>query len=134
MNVEFVSVIEDLKERIRDIINGPTKFIGTAGTFTAIASIDLGLDAYSREKIHLHTMSLSGVRAWGNKLTALSLEERKRVKGLEPERADLIIPGILFTIKVMESLKFEELTISDYGLLEGVLLDIGKSISETSQP
>lgn len=134
LNAEIVSVIEDLKKRIRDLINGPTQFIGTAGTFTAIASIDLGLDAYSREKIHLRTISLSGLQALGNKLMALSLEERKKVKGLEPERADLIIPGVQFTIKVMESLKFDELTISDYGLLEGVLLDIGKSISETGQP
>jgi exopolyphosphatase/guanosine-5'-triphosphate,3'-diphosphate pyrophosphatase len=132
LNAEIVFVIEDLKKRIRDLTSVQTQFIGTAGTFTAIASIDLGLDVYAREKIHLHAISLSGLRALGNKLTALSLEDRKKVKGLEPERADLIIPGILFTIKVMESLKFEELTISDYGLLEGVLLDIGKSISETS--
>ena len=132
LNAEIFFVIEDLKKRIRDLTSVQTQFIGTAGTFTAIASIDLGLDVYAREKIHLHAISLSGLRALGNKLTALSLEDRKKVKGLEPERADLIIPGILFTIKVMESLKFEELTISDYGLLEGVLLDIGKSISETS--
>jgi exopolyphosphatase/guanosine-5'-triphosphate,3'-diphosphate pyrophosphatase len=67
------------------------------------------------------------------KLLALSLEERKKMKGLEPERADLIIPGIQFTIKIMESLKFDELTISDYGLLEGVLIDIAKNISETGE-
>ena len=40
------------------------------------------------------------------RLFALSLEERKKMKGLEPERADLIIPGIQFTINMMESLKF----------------------------
>jgi exopolyphosphatase/guanosine-5'-triphosphate,3'-diphosphate pyrophosphatase len=62
------------------------------------------------------------------KLLSLPLKERKNVKGLEPERADLIIPGILFTIKIMEIFKFGELTVSDYGLLEGVLFDI---LSET---
>ncbi len=130
---KIVPVIEDLKKRIRHLITRHTRFIGTAGTFTAIASIDLGLVVYSREKIHLHTITLSSLQALGKKLTALSLEERKKMKGLEPERADLIIPGIQFTINIMKSLKFDELIISDYGLIEGALFDIGKNISETGK-
>ena len=80
------------------------------------------------------------------RLLSLPLEERKNVIGLEPERADLIIPGLQFTIKVMESFDFDELTVSDYGLLEGVLFDIlsetrhggketyGKNIAQTGKP
>jgi exopolyphosphatase/guanosine-5'-triphosphate,3'-diphosphate pyrophosphatase len=72
-------------------------------------------------------------------LVGLSLDERKKVKGLEPGRADLIIPGIQFTIMVMDFFGFEELIVSDYGLLEGVLFDIekemhGENISETRKP
>jgi exopolyphosphatase / guanosine-5'-triphosphate,3'-diphosphate pyrophosphatase len=130
---KIVPVIEELKKRTRRLMSGHTRFIGTAGTFTAIASIDLGLDVYSREKIHLHTITLSGLQALGKKLAALSLEERKKMKGLEPERADLIIPGIQFTIKIMKSLNFDELIISDYGLIEGALFDIEKNISETQK-
>jgi exopolyphosphatase/guanosine-5'-triphosphate,3'-diphosphate pyrophosphatase len=133
LNRKIVSVIEDLKKRIGHLINRYTQFIGTAGTFTTIAAIDLSLVSYSREKIHLHGISFTKLQDMAEKLLALSLEEREKTKGLEPERADLIIPGIQFTIKVMESLKFDELTISDYGLLEGVLLDIAKNISETGE-
>jgi exopolyphosphatase / guanosine-5'-triphosphate,3'-diphosphate pyrophosphatase len=93
----------------------------------------MGLDVYSREKIRLHAITLSRLQALGKKLAALSLEERKRMKGLEPARADLIIPGIQFTIKIMKSLNFDELIISDYGLIEGALFDIGKNISETQK-
>jgi exopolyphosphatase/guanosine-5'-triphosphate,3'-diphosphate pyrophosphatase len=68
----------------------------------------------------------------------LPLKEREKVRGLEPGRADLIIPGIQFTINVMDIFGFDELTINDYGLLEGALLAIkepnGKSISETGKP
>jgi exopolyphosphatase/guanosine-5'-triphosphate,3'-diphosphate pyrophosphatase len=71
-------------------------------------------------------------------LLDLSLEERKKIRGLEPERADLIIPGIQFTIKVMELFYFDELIISDCGLLEGALLEIKeiieKGISEAGKP
>ena len=126
--------IESLTRRSRRLLNGRTQFIGTAGTFATIASIDLGLDVYSREKIHLHRISLAGLRDMRARILGLSPEDRRKLKGLEPQRADLIIPGIHFTIELMESLEFDELTISDYGLLEGALLEIEKSISETCEP
>jgi exopolyphosphatase/guanosine-5'-triphosphate,3'-diphosphate pyrophosphatase len=139
LNKEILLNLEGLKMRIGNYIDKQTCFIGTAGTFTTIASIDLGLKTYSREKIHLHRLPLSRLKDMGKKLLALPLIERKKVKGLEPERADLIIPGIQFTINTMGFFQFDELTISDYGLLEGVLLETlneknEKNISETSQP
>ncbi len=134
---EIVSVLDKLKNKIGQRIDNHTRFIGTAGTFTTIASIDLELDKYSREKIHLHTLPLTRLHEMSKKLLTLSLEERKKVRGLEPGRADLIIPGILFTISIMEFFKFDNLTISDHGLLEGALMDtketIGKNISAASK-
>jgi exopolyphosphatase/guanosine-5'-triphosphate,3'-diphosphate pyrophosphatase len=131
---ELVPVIEALKTRTFRLLNRRTQFIGTAGTFATIASIDLGLDVYSREKIHLHRISLAGLRDMRARLLGLSPKERRKLKGLEPQRADLIIPGIHFTIELMASFEFDELTISDYGLLEGALLDNEQSISETGEP
>lgn len=124
LSAEIISILKNLKTRIENYISRQTRLIGTAGTFTTIASIDLELDEYSRERIHLHTLPLTRLHEMSKKLLPLSLEERKKVRGLEPERADLIIPGILFTISIMEIFKFDNLTISDYGLLEGALLEI----------
>jgi len=123
LNKEILSLLETLKRRVGHHINSKTYFIGTAGTFTTLASIDLQLETYSREKIHLHSIPLSRLRDMSRRLLALPLSERKKVVGLEPGRADLIIPGIQFTINIMKSFKFDELTVSDYGLLEGVLLE-----------
>lgn len=120
---EIVPQIQALSKKTLSI-DPQTCLIGTAGTFTTLAAIDLELDTYSREKIHLHRLSLSTLYKIRDNLFALALEERKTVRGLEPERADLIIPGIQFTIKLMDLLQFHDLIISDYGLLEGVLLDI----------
>lgn len=124
LNRKIISFLEEFKIRIVQHIDRCTFFVGTAGTFTTIASIDLKLDTYSREKIHLYIIPLSRLRDISGRLLALSLKERKNIKGLEPERADLIIPGIQFTIKIMEYFEFDELIVSDYGLLEGALLEI----------
>ena len=43
---------------------------------------------------------------------------------LDPGRADLIIPGAILTISIMEALGFEELMVSDRGILEGIVLEL----------
>lgn len=57
-------------------------------------------------------------------LGSLTAQERAGLRGLEPERADLIIPGIIFTISLMETMGFSEVLISNSGLLEGVVLEL----------
>jgi len=123
MNNEIMSVLEDLHMRTGRYLDNNSFLIGTAGTFTTLASIDLKLEPYVREKVHMHKIPLAGLLRMGEELLALPLEERMKVKGLEPERADLIIPGLIFTINTMEYFGFRELTVSDYGLLEGALLE-----------
>jgi len=130
MDREIISLLDGLKPRVARYINRNTHFIGTAGTFTTVASVDLALDTYSREKIHLHRISWEKLRGMSENLLSMPLEERKKVKGLEPERADLIIPGLQFTIKVMDFFRFDELTISDYGLLDGLLLETREAIGK----
>jgi exopolyphosphatase/guanosine-5'-triphosphate,3'-diphosphate pyrophosphatase len=124
LNNEITPHIHALAKEVSSSIDAKTLLIGTAGTFTTLAAIDLELDSYSREKINCHRLSLSTLFKIRDNLFSLTLEKRKTVRGLEPERADLIIPGIQFTIKLMDLLQFHKLIVSDYGLLEGVLLDI----------
>lgn len=134
LNREVIPFLDSLRIRIEKHIDRDTRLIGTGGTFTTLASIDLGLETYSRERIHLHRIPLSRLQDISKKLLALPLRERKNVKGLESERADLIIPGIQFTINTMKCFKFDELTVSDYGLLEGVLLGIPREMNEKNIP
>jgi len=55
-------------------------------------------------------------------LLPLSLEERIAIPGLEKGREDLIIAGSLVTIHTMERFGFTSLKVSDYGLLEGLIV------------
>lgn len=123
-NYGIAPYLHTLSKKISHSIDNHTSLIGTAGTFTTIASIDLELNSYSREKIHFHKLSFASLYKMSQKLFKLKLEDRKNVRGLEPDRADLIIPGIQFTIKLMEMFHFKEIIISEYGLLEGVLMEI----------
>jgi exopolyphosphatase/guanosine-5'-triphosphate,3'-diphosphate pyrophosphatase len=133
LNREIDTVLNNFGPDTGRLDPGATLFIGTGGTFTTVASVDLGLDSYSRQKIHLHRIPLSRLKQMQKTFLQLSLTERKKIRGLEPGRADLIIPGVQFTMKVMELFRFRELIVSDYGLLEGALLEM-KEASEKGIP
>ncbi len=129
LNNEAEDILNKLKIKIGNHLTNKTVFIGTAGTITTLASIDLGLETYDHEKIHMHIIPPQRLYAISDMLMGISLSGRKKLKGLEPERADLIIPGILFTIKIMEVFGFKDMLVSDNGLLEGILIRLSEEVS-----
>ncbi|MFQ5465509.1 MAG: exopolyphosphatase [Thermodesulfobacteriota bacterium] len=128
---EVALVIEELRSGMRASgvdpgglgPSGGVTFVGTAGTVTTLAALDLGLDAYDRDRVNNHVLTRERVGGLYRRLAALTLAERSKLPGLEKGREDLIIPGLAITIAAMDSFGFAELKVSDAGLLEGVLLD-----------
>ncbi|MGH7410317.1 MAG: hypothetical protein ACREJ6_04555 [Candidatus Methylomirabilis sp.] len=101
--------------------------IGTAGTLTTLAAIDLGLVVYDRQKVQGHRLALSRVRDLFTQLAQLPLRKRRQVAGLESGRADVILAGTAILAVSMEQLGYDELQVSDDGLREGILLDLLRS-------
>jgi len=98
--------------------------IATAGTATTLAAIDLGLADYDYSKVNNHVISSIRIREIYDKLSPLSPPERLRqIIGLEEGREDLILAGALLTMKSMEIFGINSLKVSDFGLLEGILLN-----------
>ena len=99
-----------------------TLLAGTAGTATTLAAIDLGMTDYDYRKVNGHWLSRHTVAAILEKLSGLAPSERLAVPGMEPGREDLIIAGTLITLKTIDLFGFGGMKVSDFGLLEGVLL------------
>ncbi len=98
--------------------------VGTAGTATTLAAIHLKMADYDYRRVNNHCMSLDDIKKILSELAPMTPDERLKVVGLEKGREDLIIAGIMITVRTMEMFGFERLKISDYGLLEGVLLSV----------
>ena len=96
--------------------------VGTAGTPTTLAAIDLGLATYDGERVTGHRLSRRRIEALLQYLTSLPLTDRRQIVGLEPARADVIVAGTLLTREIMALFDFDELTVSDGGLRDGILL------------
>ncbi len=108
--------------------------VGTAGTPTTLATIDLGLAPYDPERVTGHRLSRSRIEQLLEHLCSLPLAERRQIVGLEPSRADVIVAGTLLTFEVMTLFGFDELTVSDGGLREGILLHHLAQRKDSSHP
>lgn len=116
-------------ERLGGALTGDVEFVATAGTATTLASIDIGLSEHESERVHGHRIPLNRLRSISRRLSAMTVAERAGVRGLHPDRADLIITGVQITISLMEKLGFEYVIISDHGLLEGAVLELCREVS-----
>jgi exopolyphosphatase/guanosine-5'-triphosphate,3'-diphosphate pyrophosphatase len=58
-----------------------------------------------------------------NMIINLHSKERLDLPGLEPGREIVIIAGTAIVLIIMELLHVQELSVSDAGLLEGILLE-----------
>jgi exopolyphosphatase / guanosine-5'-triphosphate,3'-diphosphate pyrophosphatase len=101
----------------------PRLVVGTAGTVTTLAALDLGLTAYDAARVQGHRLTAGRIEALLHRLGGLPLAERARLPALEPGRADLIIAGIAVVLGVLAGLELPDLLVSDRGLREGILLD-----------
>ena len=96
--------------------------VGVGGTVTTLAAIKLGLEKYDPAQVHGYHLYLEDIRSIGNKLNKLSLDQRKTVKGLQLERADIIPYGIYILEKVMEVLGVKKITASEKDILYGIII------------
>jgi exopolyphosphatase/guanosine-5'-triphosphate,3'-diphosphate pyrophosphatase len=102
--------------------------LGTAGTATTLAAISRQLENYDYRLINNYQLPVDEIRSILARLLPLSPKERlEQIVGLEQGREDLIVSGTLLTLRTMELFGLSVLKVSDFGLLEGVLLHLASS-------
>ena len=56
-------------------------------------------------------------------ICSLPLEQRRKIPGINPERADIIMPGAAILDTFMQELSFDSITVTGRGLQDGLLVD-----------
>lgn len=118
---ELDGLAKEIREEGLDL--DTATLVGTAGTATTLAAIHLEMTDYDYRRVNNHTMTRQDIEEIYQTLLPLSPTDRLSIKGLEPGREDLIIAGTLITLSTMKRFGFTTLKISDFGQLEGLLLD-----------
>lgn len=100
------------------------RLIGVAGTVTQLAQLNTGLVVYDPDITHHMVLSHGDVRRLVRRLESLSLSQRRRVKGLEPGRADVIVAGGEILVAVMETFDNAEVLVSEKDILDGLVIEL----------
>ncbi len=116
---EATAALEPLRPRFGA---GVGRLAGVAGTVTTLACLDAGLQVYDSEAIHLRTLSLESVDRLVARLAGMTVAERAVLPCVQAGRAPVIVGGAVIVKAAMEALGYEELTVSERDLLDGLVL------------
>lgn len=105
------------------------KLVGIGGTVTSVSAINQKLEVYSMEKVHNSKICKKELDQILQMLKNMTLEDKKRLKGLQPKRADIITAGVVILDIIMEKLEINEIIVSEYDNLEGLMCQIAKKMS-----
>jgi exopolyphosphatase / guanosine-5'-triphosphate,3'-diphosphate pyrophosphatase len=116
--------VEALEAAAREVLPElePEAAIGVAGTITTLAALDLGLEEYDRVRVDGHLLTREGAEAQAERLAAMSLDERRRVPALDPERAPVIVAGAAILVAILDAYGLDGITVSERDLLDGAAL------------
>ena len=94
--------------------------VATAGTATTLASVHQKLDIYQSEKIHGSSLTLAEIQKIVLELKSKTIAERKKIRGLEPKRADVILSGACLLENFVRVSGQSTVLVSDRGVRWGL--------------
>ncbi|OGQ04338.1 MAG: hypothetical protein A3F82_10295 [Deltaproteobacteria bacterium RIFCSPLOWO2_12_FULL_44_12] len=103
---------EESKERVI--------LIATAGTATTLGAIKKKMKVYKHHEVHGSKITLGEIKTIIADFKSKTIEERKKIPGLEPGRADVILAGSTLLEKIAGHFGFKEITVSDRGVRWGL--------------
>jgi exopolyphosphatase/guanosine-5'-triphosphate,3'-diphosphate pyrophosphatase len=102
----------------------PYTAIGTSGTILALGrmahQIETGEAPESLNHVSVKATTIAALR---ERLVRLPLRERLRLPGIDEPRADILPVGAVLLDTILRRLRIEELTLCEWALREGILLD-----------
>lgn len=105
----------------------PSHLLGTSGTVTTIAGVQLGLPRYDRSRVDGCWLDSTAIGAVTHDLLHMSYAERAQNPCIGRERADLVLAGCAILEEIREAFPASRIRVADRGLREGILTTLMKA-------
>lgn len=122
---EILQLKDFLRENIEKVyptMKEAKEIVGLGGTITTVVALEKQLYPYNSKKVHGSTLTYEVITKWLNKLSRLTVNQRKAIPMIEDKRAEAIIAGIVIFQTAMEVFQRDSIRISEWGIRHGVLL------------
>jgi exopolyphosphatase/guanosine-5'-triphosphate,3'-diphosphate pyrophosphatase len=110
-------VVDRLRNHTFDLV------IGTSGTIMGLAALDAGERGIQQPRIHGYRLDRERLRTLQMRMRALDESERKRMPGMNPRRADIIVAGNAILIAALDMLDARALVVCERALREGLVVE-----------
>lgn len=118
---EVALMIDDIDRQLAKLALPTGGFVvGTAGTATTIAAIDLGLSEYDAAKVTGLRLDPKVVERQLAQLVRMTVSQRRTMRGIEPERAEVICGGVAIYARILQLIGAEKFITCDRGIRWGV--------------
>jgi exopolyphosphatase/guanosine-5'-triphosphate,3'-diphosphate pyrophosphatase len=108
--------------RLRDA--GFDSAIGTSGTILALGALAFHMsEGAPPEALHHVAVKAEAIHAVRKRLVQSDLRARLKMPGMDERRADIIVAGAVVLDTILSRLGVKELTLCEWSLREGILLD-----------
>jgi len=126
---EIAGLRGQVRRQLKRAISGrewaAATIIGSGGTFTSLGRMVQTRRGLSpSDPVHGVSITTAEVEQLLDWLTSRTPEQRRQVPGLNPERADIILAGLAVTAELLDWVRARNLTVSAFGLREGLLLEM----------
>jgi exopolyphosphatase/guanosine-5'-triphosphate,3'-diphosphate pyrophosphatase len=108
-------------EEIKELSSKKFLLAGVAGTVTTNVTVLEKMAEYDAEKVHRYKLTMENIDENIRLYLSKNIEERKKIKGLPPKRAEVIIAGTFILKWIMEILGRDEILVSENDILEGMM-------------
>jgi exopolyphosphatase/guanosine-5'-triphosphate,3'-diphosphate pyrophosphatase len=120
----IAAVDQEIARQCADVpVRNALTAVGIAGTFTTLAAVTKGLEIYAHGAVHGSRLTRAEVEHLIGLFRGKTVAERKRIPGLDPGRADVILAGTLLIDRVMAFFQIGEVVVSDQGVRYGLLYE-----------
>jgi exopolyphosphatase/guanosine-5'-triphosphate,3'-diphosphate pyrophosphatase len=125
--------IEAVREAVRDALGGvplagamaggaEREVTAVAGTATTLAALDQRLEPYDPDRVEGYRLERDRLEAWLERLSALTVVQRRVLPGMEAGRADVLPAGLVVLSETLSALAAPRFGVSGRGVRYGVAL------------
>jgi exopolyphosphatase/guanosine-5'-triphosphate,3'-diphosphate pyrophosphatase len=101
----------------------PDTLVGMGGAITNLTAVKHGLAEYDATVVQGTRLDLAEIGRQIALYRTRTADERRKIVGLQPKRAEVILAGACIVHAIVEKLGRESLTVSDRGLRHGLLVE-----------
>ncbi len=125
----YTETLKPLWEALKE--HEPVELVGASGSFTALLNMQNGKHMlYPALDERSGLINLSGFKTMHLNLLRSNLEERQKISGLEPYRAEIMVAATTLISLIISKLQpSRSIVVSNYAMKEGMLLEMAEELS-----